>query len=465
MERMGDLIEKVKGTISRYSMLGPNVRVVVGVSGGPDSVSLIHLLSRLGDEYNLTLWMAHLNHKLRGGEAEEEERWVKQFGRELGICVISDSCDVRLLARRKKLSLEEAGRRARYNFLEHVANQVRASRIALAHTASDQVETFLMRLIRGAGTDGLSGIPPVRNGVIRPLIDTSREEVEAYCRENHLRPCQDSSNLELRFLRNRIRWDLIPHLSGQYNPRIGEALLRASLILREEGDYLERETRKALHSVVLRQDNGEVILDIQKLRRLHPAIRRRALRRALEELGGDLKRITFDHIESILGMGPGKGTKKLDFPGDLVIRREYDRLVMRRSDSNNRLSFRYSLIVPGKTELRELNLVLEAESIVERPTNFAKDNSVAYLDHDMLEEPLFLRNRKRGDRFQPSGMRGSKKIKDFFIDLKIPLEERDKVPLLISGDKVAWVVGYRADERFKIQDRTRRVLRIKVTKK
>ena len=465
MERMGDFLEKVKGTISRYSMLAPNVRVVVGVSGGPDSVSLIHLLSRLQGEYNLSLWIAHLNHRLRGREAEEEERWVKQFGRELGIYVISDSCDVRLLAKRKKLSLEEAGRRARYSFLEHVANEVRASRIALAHTASDQVETFLMRLIKGAGPDGLCGIPPVRNGVIRPLIDTFREEIEAYCKENHLHPCQDSSNLDLCFLRNRIRWDLIPHLSGQYNPRVGEALFRASQILRDEGDYLERETRKALRSVILGQKRNEVILDIQKLLRLHPAIRRRAMRKAVGEVGGDLKGITFDHINSALGMDSGKGSKKLDFPGGIVVKREYDRLVIGRRGSNNKVSFRCSLIVPGKTELGELNLILEAENMVEGPTNFAKDNSVAYLDHDMLEEPLFLRRRKRGDRFQPSGMRGSKKIKDFFIDLKIPLEERDKIPLLISRDKVAWVVGYRADERFKIQKSTRRILKIKVTKK
>ena len=465
MERTGDFLEKVKGTISRYNMLAPNVRVVVGVSGGPDSVSLIHLLSRLQGEYNLSLWIAHLNHRLRGREAEEEEKWVKQFGRELGIYVISDSCDVRLLAKKKKLSLEEAGRRARYSFLEHVANEVRASRIALGHTASDQVETFLMRLIKGAGTDGLSGIPPVRNGVVRPLIDTFREEVEAYCKENDLHPCQDSSNLDLCFLRNRIRWDLIPHLSGQYNPRVGKALFRTSQILRDEGDYLERETKKVLPSIVLGQKRNELILDIQKLCHLHPAIRRRVLRKAVGEVGGDLEGITFDHIDSALGMGSGRGTKKLDFSGGIVVKREYDRLVISRRSSNNKVSFRYSLVVPGKTELEELNLILEAENIVERPANFAKDGSVAYLDYDMLQEPLFLRKKKGGDRFQPSGMKGSKKIKDFFIDLKIPLEERDKVPLLISKDKVAWVVGHRVDERFKIQKSTRRILKIKVRKK
>ena len=464
MERMGHLLEKVKGTIAKYRMLGSNVRVVVGVSGGPDSVTLIHLLWRLGDEYGLTLWIAHLNHKLRGREGEEEGRWVKQFGHELGISVISDSCDVALLAKRKKLSLEEAGRRARYNFLEHVAGKVGASRIALAHTASDQVETFLMRLIKGAGLDGLSGIPAVRGRVIRPLIEIFREEVEAYCRDHHLYPRQDSSNLELCFLRNRIRWDLIPHLSGQYNPRIGETILRTSLIIREEGDYLERETRRALRRASVGQDNGELILDIQKLHRLHPAIQRRVVRKALEEVKGDVKRITFDHISSALGMGSGKGTKKLDLPGDLVVQREYDRLVLRRRKNEN-LSFHYPLIVPGKTELPESNLILEAEIILDRPANFAKEDSIAYLDWDRLEEPLFLRQRKRGDRFQPSGMRGSKKVKDFFIDLKIPLEERDMIPLLISKDKIAWVVGYRVDERFKIREDTRRVLKIKVKEK
>lgn len=463
MERACSLLGKVKGTIAKYRMLGPNVRVVVGVSGGPDSVSLIHLLSRLQDEYNLTLWIAHLNHKLRGREGEEEDRWVKQFGRELGISVISDSCNVSLLAKKKKLSLEEAGRRARYNFLEHVANEVGASRIAIAHTASDQVETLLMRLIKGAGVDGLSGIPPVRGRVIRPLIEIFRVEVEVYCKDNHLYPCQDSSNLELCFLRNRIRWDLIPHLSRQYNPRIGETILRINAILREEGDYLERETRRALRLAAVGQNNGKLILDIQKLHRLHPAIQRRVVRKALGEVKGDLKRITFDHINSVLGMGPGRGTKKLDLPGDLLVQREYDRLVIKRG-KNKKLSFHYPLIVPGKIELPELRLSLEAEIILDRPTNFAKGDSIAYLDWDRLEEPLFLRQRKRGDKFQPSGMKGSKKIKDFFIDLKIPLEQRGMIPLLISKDKIAWVVGYRVDERFKIRQDTPRVLRIKVTK-
>jgi tRNA(Ile)-lysidine synthase len=463
MERAGSLLGKVKETVAKYRMLDSNVRVVVGVSGGPDSVSLIHLLLRLKDEYDLTLWMAHLNHKLRGREGEEEVRWVKQFGRELGISVISDSCNVSLLAKKKKLSLEEAGRRARYNFLEHVANEVGASQIALAHTASDQVETLLMRLIKGAGLDGLSGIPPVRGKVIRPLIEIFREEVEIYCKDNHLYPCQDSSNLKLHFLRNRIRWDLIPHLSRQYNPGIGEAILRTSLILREEGDYLERETRRALRLAVLGQNNGKLILDIQKLHGLHPAIQRRVVRKALGEIKGDLKRITFDHISSVLGMSSGKGTKKVDLPGNLVVQREYDRLVIKRR-KNRKPSFHYPLIVPGKTELPELRLSLEAQIILDRPTDFAKEDSIGYLDWDRLEEPLFLRQRKRGDKFQPSGMEGTKKIKDFFIDLKIPLEQRDIIPLLISKDRIAWVVGYRVDERFKIRQDTLRVLRIKVSK-
>jgi len=233
--------------------------------------------------------------------------------------------------------------------------------------------------------------------------------------------------------------------------------------LREEGDYLERETRRALRLAALGQNNGKLILDIQKLHGLHPAIQRRVVRKALGEIKGDLKRITFDHISSVLGMAPGRGTKKLDFPGDLVVQREYDRLVIKRR-KNKELSFHYPLIVPGKTELSESRLSLEAEIILDRPTNFAKEDSIGYLDWDRLEEPLFLRQRKRGDRFQPSGMIGTKKIKDFFIDLKIPLEQRDMIPLLISKDKITWVVGYRVDERFKIRQDTLRVLRVKVTK-
>ncbi len=461
MERRRPLLELVRGTITKYGMLPLKAKVVIGVSGGPDSVSLTHLLRRLREEYHLTLWIAHLNHLLRGKDGDKEQEWVRRFGQQLGIGVISDSTDVAGLARKQKLSLEEAGRLARYDFLARVADRAGATRIALGHTASDQVETFLMRMIQGSGLGGLAGIPPVRDRFIRPLIETFRDRIEIYCREMSLHPCQDSSNLDECFLRNRIRLNLIPDLSEEYNPKIQEAVLRVTQILRQEEDYLEMGTEKTLRPIIVGQSKGELILDVQKLDCLHPAMQRRVIRKVLGRVKGSLKGVTFTHISSILGMDGEKGTKKLDLPDGLTVQREYKRLRIGRKKSKKPF-FEYSLVVPGRTELAVPDLALETRIVPRRSANFPRGKGAVYLDWDKLEEPIVVRQRKIGDRFQPAGMKGTKKIKDFFIDLKIPLEKRDTIPLVVSKGRIAWVVGFRVDERFKTKNDTQRVLEIRM---
>jgi len=485
MKKSNHLLEKVKKTIEKYQMFTIKARIVVGVSGGPDSTTLIHLLLQLRDEYKLKLWAAHLNHKLRGEEAEKEARWVKTFTSKIKVPLILDSLDVATLAKKRKLSLEEAGRMARYDFFEHAVAQVSANKIAVGHTASDQVETILMRLLKGAGLDGLSGIPPVRGMIIRPLIEIFRKEVEEYCERNNLNFCVDSSNNDTSFLRNRIRLNLIPLLSQEYNIQISKILLQMSKNLREDADFIRQKGENEFEEILRKERKNKsqrwLALDRERLFHLHPALQKRVVREGIRRIKGDLKGIGSDHLDAVLDLDGKRGIKQLSLPGSLVVQKQYEDFLIKKGKSKN-IPFARYLVVPGKTDLSQLNLTLETRLISVKPDSFlafsfmdlkekATLNGVSsfakeevFFDFDKLKPPLFLRNRKEGDRFCPLGMEGSKKIKDFFIDLKIPMEKREKIPLLINRGEVAWIMGYRIDERFKIDNNTTKILAIRILK-
>jgi len=458
------LLKRVQRTIEKYQMLVPNSKVIVGVSGGPDSTTLLHLLYRIKSQYNLQLCVAHLNHRLRGKEAQEEAKWVKELASGLDIPVILNSFDVALLAKRKGLSLEEAARLARYDFLEQAANQIGASKIALGHTASDQIETFLMRLMWGSGLEGLSGIPPVRGRIIRPLIEIFREEIEEYCKDNNLRPRRDSSNEETSFLRNKIRLHLIPYLSERYNPQLRKGLFQTIEILREENEYFQGESERIFKSLHKEKRDEQIILDIEELTHLPLALKRRIIREAIRRIKGDLRRVKFNHVDSVLELTERKGSKQLDLPGNLIIKKQGKHLIFGKKEEKKEVFFPCALVVPGRTRLSRLGLDVETEVVFKLPPFFPKNKDEAYLDFDKLKEPLLIRRRKKGDKFQPLGMKGRKKIKDFFIDLKVPREERDRIPLLTSEDRIVWVVGYRIDECFKITKDTKKILKVRISK-
>lgn len=455
-------LEKVRLTIEKYGLLPFSSQVVVGVSGGPDSVALLHILYRLRSVLNLKLWVAHLNHKLRPGEAEREASWTKRFASKLGIAVISDSFDVPLLAKKKGLSVETAARQARYNFLEHVAVKVGASKIALGHTASDQVETVLMRFLRGSGLEGLSGIPPTRGKIIRPLIGVFRKEVEQYCQDNFLDPCFDSSNYQRICLRNRVRLDLIPYLSGHFNPQLESSLFRLLQITRADNEYLQREARRVWKSLIVDRNEGKIILDFKKLFSLHLALQRRVIRLTIETIKGNLRGISFRQIKSLLELNCSKGTRVINLPGNLRAEGRYGQLVIKKKEED-KVSLSYGrLRVPGETKLSELNLRFRSSLIKKTSSWLSKNPNFAFLDYNKISGSLFFRCRKIGDRFQPLGMVGTKKLKDFFIDLKIPRFKRDKIPLLASKSEIVWVVGQRISEKFKIDENAKKILKIEV---
>jgi len=341
--------EKTKRTIERYNMLYSGETVLVGVSGGPDSMALLYLLMDIRNEYGIALKLAHLNHGFRK-EAVDEAEFVRKTAVSLGLPVIISSIDVPAIKERDGLSAQEAARKARYAFFAAAVEEAGASMVALAHTADDQAETVLMRLLRGSGPLGLSGIPPVRkissqeSGdrrqgpiIIRPLIECSRKEIEKYISERNIPFVTDSSNLKMDYMRNRVRMELLPFLEG-YNPNIKETLVRTADVARRDNEFLDMEAESAYQSLIpqpssfIPTDNSGITLDFKLLKKLPEAVSSRVIRKAIKAVKGDLKRVSFQHISDILSlMDYGEGKWSLHLP-DVTVSREHDKLLFKRGE-------------------------------------------------------------------------------------------------------------------------------------
>lgn len=459
------LIKEVKKTINKYGMLTRGDKVLVAVSGGPDSVALLYLLYDLSSELELSLVVAHLNHGLRGEESRKEADFVKELAGKLDLPIELSSIDLPALKRSWRLNVQEAARRARYRFFEEAAGKCSAQRIAIGHNADDQAETVLMRMLRGTGTRGLGGVHPVRGKYIRPLIEIPRHRILKFLEKKELPFVTDSSNLKTSYLRNKIRLKLLPELEREYNPGVQKNLLRIASILREEEGILESAADEAWKHTCKSQLRDQVVFDVPSLLNQPLSLQFRLLRRAIEAVSGSLWGIDFDHIEALIKLAGSKYPNKLiHLPRGLLAERSYRKLILRKGTLPKGKSFQYTLKVPGMTRLKELNQELRARILTDRKqVSFAKDENRAYFDYHRLELPLLVRNFRPGDRFQPLGMKGMKKVKDYFIEKKVPRRMRDRVPLLISDDKVIWVVGFRVDHRVRINEETVKVLEVEIS--
>jgi len=464
---MYDFIEGVKRFIAANNMIEDGETVVAAVSGGPDSLALLYALYHIREALNFTLHVAHLDHKFRGVESAKDALFVKEHAHKLGLAFTLEATDVPQLVRESKLSAETAARKARYEFYERVAAEVGASKIALGHNADDQAETVLMRLLRGSGARGLSGIPRIREGkYIRPLLSTPRSEIEGFLSGLNLSPRQDASNEQPIYLRNKIRLELLPLLESEYNPSIKKALNRTAELLRSEDDYLDRMAHKSLNDCMINRQDGLIDIDIPKLKKQDVALQRRLLRHGIASVIGNLRDIGFEHIESILPLiSSRQPSRSLSLPHNLDITKSYDKLTICKSPlggiyANESVCFKYELNVPGRTRLPELKATVACDINFDSEIN-PRNRFQAMFDFDKIAQPpLQIRNRQNGDRFQPLGMRGTKKLKDFFIDEKIPRTSRDRIPILVSGDEILWVVGYRTNDKIKITPSTKRKLTV-----
>ena len=445
-------------------MLSGPERVLVALSGGPDSVCLLYVLKDLKEEFRLDLSVLYVDHGLRPEEAVGEKEFCKNLCAKLKLPFLTKSIDVKSYVEEMKLNKQEAARKLRYRVFDDTAHEINADEVALGHTADDQAETLIMRLLRGSGPAGLSGIPPVRGKFIRPLIAIQRKEIKQYLEGERIDFIVDSSNLEKHYLRNKIRLSLMP-LIEEMNPNIIDTLSRTAAIFREEERYFEILVAKALMKLISRKTNSRIELFLSPLVAMEKIILRRTLRRAIDETKG-LRGISFVHIEDIIELiKMGRAGDRLYLPHGMRAIKAYSTLIL-TSEPPVQLNT-YTLTVPGEMILKEAGILIHAslqESQESEITDRRPSAILAIFDADRLIFPLMIRPRKEGDFFYPHGFGKKKKLQDFFVDEKVPRDERDAVPLVVSGEDIIWVVGYRGDERFKVTDETKRVLRLEVKK-
>jgi tRNA(Ile)-lysidine synthase len=466
------LQERVLRALRGHALSGAGSRVLVALSGGADSVALLHLIRDLDARGDLTLaGAAHLNHLLRGADAEADEAFCAALAARLEIPFLAGRVDVAALARQEKRSVEDAARRARYTFLEDAADRVSADAIAIAHTRDDQAETFLLRVLRGSGTRGLGGIRPRVGRVIRPLLDVDRAELRQFLAERAEPYREDRSNDDVTILRNRVRHELLPLLESRFSPGITDVLAREATLAQQDEDFLCRQAIESARRIVLTsEDNGDegLRIDARALRSTHRALGSRVAHDVLCRLAG-ARSVSFDHVERLLALAELEvGDGVLCLPGQHAVR-QGDVILLRPGRPARRVeanSFTFLLSIPGEVQSLPHGWAIAAElSSMGAPADkrlSARGKEVA-IAAGAVALPLGIRNRRPGDRFHPLGAPGGRKLQDFMVDRKVPRTERDTLPLVVDAlDRIVWVVGQSVGEGFRVLDPSQGVIFLKV---
>lgn len=459
-----DALSIVRSTVDRERLIPPGSRVLAAVSGGPDSTALLHILHEMRSEIPFLLSVAHFNHRLRAA-ADSDERFVRQASRAMGLPIVVGRRDVRAYAARRKMNLEEAARELRYAFLDRTALRLNADVIATGHTLNDQAETLLMRLLRGSGPRGLSGIfPSVGKRLIRPMLGVTRSEIRAFCRERRLPFLEDETNRDRRLLRNRIRLELIPMIERRFEPRAVRALGRTARIIQDEDAVLEKATRRAAERLV-RGQGGSAELDAAGLARLPAGLGRRVVRAFFTELRGDLRRFSFEDVEMVRTLDEG-AVRVL--PGGLRLLRESNRIRIAREPRTRRSAappFSYSWGGRAALTVGEAGLIFRGNRSRAKPVAADFDDRTrVFCDAAALRFPLQIGPRKPGDRYRPLGAPGTKKLKEILRAKAIPADLRDTLPVLRSKNEIVWVPGLPVAERFKVKEGTRVVFAIEAAR-
>nr|WP_315019959.1 tRNA lysidine(34) synthetase TilS [uncultured Aminipila sp.] len=483
---------KIRKTILDKNLIEKNEHIIIGLSGGPDSVCLFNALMNLSDELQFTISAVHVNHKFRPGAAEEDQAYVEELCRQRDIQCHSFVYDCNSIAEEKGMSSEEAGRFVRYQSFYEVAKQLIDNKrykstqikIAVAQNVNDQAETLLMRIIRGTGTDGLAGIEYSREGdygttIIRPLLDVSRKDIETYCQENDLRPRIDHTNSQPIYTRNKVRLNLIPQLEKEFNVNVIEGLNRLSRIAKDDKDYFDMQVQEAMEqAAVVVNDKAETLqgdisgisFSLVQLKEMHPAIRHRVVKRAFETIGLD-QGITTAHLESADKIIDGNNdSASADFPKGYGVAVSYGEVRFFKNDpvtlgyvSNTELKSKLMIrIVKNEGNLKDISkngtkrfAALDLSKLLEKL--WSKDTPyLEYIENqdineknkdfqqqliDEIQVMLQIRTRRQGDWMVPLGMSGTKKLQDMFVDEKVYKECRDQVPMVCIGDEVIWIIG------------------------
>ena len=441
-----NLAEQVRTTIRKHQMAASGDRLLAGVSGGADSLCLALALRELGYEFAV----AHVNHGLRGTDSDADEAFTAAFAQRLG---------VRYFSRRVLLiagNIEASGRDARRDFFDELAEQHGFTKIALAHTRNDRVETFLLNLLRGSGSEGLVSMAPVAGRTIRPLIETSREEVEAYLKERNQPWRTDSSNLDLAFARNRLRHVVIPDLASEFNPKLVETLARTVEILEGEDAWMRALAEDWL-SKNGTKEGQDIVIRVGMLESAPIALVRRVLRSALRKAGSDLHDVSFDHIESIRTLlAPEKSGKFVEVPGGMQVAREFDRLVFRQA-LEKAPDYEYQLKIPGSVRIPELRKLFRAE-IIESEAGETLGQRV-FVDAESIGPYVRIRNWKPGDYYRPVGLPAGK-LKKLFQRARIPRSHRKSWPVVVADSTIIWVASFPVSREFAPRGRSQKIVAI-----
>ena len=457
------LVAEVQSFIDTHELLPRGAKVIVSVSGGADSMALLSVLHQLQPTYRLTLTVAHVNHQLRVGEAIRDALFVERYADKLGLPFHKVDVDVKALKRRTGLSPQHAARQLRHDALQSLSRSLAATHIALGHTADDQAETLLMRLLRGGGPAGLAGMAAKRMPFVRPLLGVHRGFILEYLRTIGMPWVEDSSNANRGYLRNRVRLDLMPMLR-EYHPQVTQRLHQVADMLRADNDVLEQRT-EALARQVLSREVGNAMLSIRRVpfSAAPLAMQRRLLRYAIDRLPFSGDRASFRDVETLLrfvvsGISVGR---RLTLAGQLIAEQHNDIVLLWQARALPSPSLSVILPVPGTLSLCGLAATLTAKTVARRQDGQGRSESrVVLLDFDAVTSPLSLRFPRPGDRFRPLGAAGSQKLQDFFVNKRVPRAMRPYVPLVLAGPEILWVVGYRIAEPFKVRPETRRVLKL-----
>jgi len=429
----------------RQGLFHAGQRIGVAVSGGPDSVLLLHFLSDAARDIGITLSVVHFNHHLRGAESDGDEGFVRKLAESLGVACISGGAEVARVAREKKRNLEATARELRYRFFFSLVDQGRLDRVVTAHTANDQAETVLLRLLRGAGTRGLSGIYPLLEGkVARPFLDLTRAEIMNEIGVRRLEYRLDSTNLDSKLRRNKVRRELLPLLEREFNPAIVRLLKHHADLARDEAAFLEQQARERSRPWRLREGAEEKI-SVRALQAFPPAVKRWVLRQMLQSVRPGLRGVASAHIEELLRFSTaGQSGRSLELPGQVTARKEFDWLILGpRSLPIPQEAYAYPVDLPGEITVPSLGVTLVLKIIEPLGPageyNYSAGNA---LDAEKLPRRLLLRSWRAGDQFQPSGSRKLRKLKELFRERKIPRSQRKLWPVLEWGEQIVWVRGF-----------------------
>ncbi len=461
---MQDIIKKAEENIIKYGMIEKGDNVIIGVSGGFDSMALLDILFRLKDKYGFNITVAHVNHGVRGAEADSDEKYVENRAREYGLEYKSESVDMNGYAEKHRISAEEAGRKLRYRFFNSIEKE-KNYKIAVAHNRNDQAETLLMRIMRGTGADGLSGIQYKSGRVIRPLLSVSRDEIEKYCSEENLNPRTDSTNLKPIYARNKIRLELIPYIEENFSENIVDSLFRLSENMKRDTELLKKISEDTAERLIVRKKKNRIEIDNNEFRKLDESLKARVLRDIIERVKGNLVGIEEVHINSAIELSnKDKTGKSVDITGEIRIKIDYDKLSVEKCENNLEVRYNYKIAVNQKMEIPEINSELSFAVKDIKEVNMEKNNSnIEYFDYEKINGDIYVRNRRNGDKVSLFGMKGRKKLKDYFIDEKIEREKRERIPLIVFGDEIAWVAGYRRSNLAPVDRNTEKVLEIRIS--